>query len=179
MVSSLFTVIKTTMAFLFLNRFWANPCQYVCFSKLNIWRYALHLVGVSLSSCPHVKHILWHKMANSKGFYQLAPILNLIWTIADRIWRNGLFWYVTINFTQVITCPRIWAKCADSHDTAHVQSLNRAFALHWYILLCQIILLADSEGPDQTARPRSLIRTFTVRICTKPRFRLGWLICKI
>ena len=30
-----------------------------------------------------------------------------------------------------------------------------------------MIQLADSEGPDQTARKRSLIRTFAVRICPK------------
>ena len=35
------------------------------------------------------------------------------------------------------------------HPT-HAQSLIRAFALHWYILLCPVILLADSEGPDQS-----------------------------
>ena len=47
---------------------------------------------------------------------------------------------------------------------AHMQSVTRAFSLHWYILQCSIILLADSKGPDQTARPRSLIWAFAVRI---------------
>ena len=52
-------------------------------------------------------------------------------------------------------------------DIAHVQSLIRAFALHWYILQCQMIMLADSEGPDQTARMHSLIWAFAVRICPR------------
>ena len=33
-------------------------------------------------------------------------------------------------------------------------------------------LLADSVGPDQTARMRSLIRAFAVRICPKTLFRI-------
>ena len=42
-----------------------------------------------------------------------------------------------------------------------------------YILSCPMILLADSEGPDQTAHPRSLIWAFTVRICPKTCFRIA------
>ena len=33
-----------------------------------------------------------------------------------------------------------------------------------------MILLADSEGPDQTAQMRSLIWAFAVRICPKDTF---------
>ena len=47
------------------------------------------------------------------------------------------------------------------------------FALHSYILVYPWILLTDSEGPDQTARLRSLIWTFAVRICPKTRFRIA------
>ena len=36
-----------------------------------------------------------------------------------------------------------------------------------------MILLADSEGPDQTARMRSLIWAFAVCICPKARFRIA------
>ena len=36
-----------------------------------------------------------------------------------------------------------------------------------------MILLADSEGPDQTARMRRLIWAFAVRICPKTRFRVA------
>ena len=64
-------------------------------------------------------------------------------------------------------CLRVHAKCAGSHHPALVQSIIRAFALYSYILLYPLILLADSEGPDQTAHPRSLIRAFTIRICPK------------
>ena len=35
-----------------------------------------------------------------------------------------------------------------------------------------MILLADSEDPDQTARTRRLIRAFAARICLKTRFRM-------
>ena len=35
-------------------------------------------------------------------------------------------------------------------------------------------MLADSEGPDQTARMRSLIRAFAVFISPKTRFRMGF-----
>ena len=35
---------------------------------------------------------------------------------------------------------------------AHAHNFIRTFVLHWYILLCQTNLLADSEGPDQTPR---------------------------
>ena len=34
-----------------------------------------------------------------------------------------------------------------------------------------MILLADSKGPDQTARKRRLIWAFALRICPKTRFR--------
>ena len=36
-----------------------------------------------------------------------------------------------------------------------------------------MIVLADSEGPDQTARMRRLIWAFAVRICPKTRFRMA------
>ena len=36
-----------------------------------------------------------------------------------------------------------------------------------------MILLADSESPDQTARMRSLIRAFAVRLCPRARFRMA------
>ena len=45
----------------------------------------------------------------------------------------------------------------------------RAFALHSYILSYHIILLAESAGPDQTARVRRLIRAFAVSTCLKKR----------
>ena len=59
-------------------------------------------------------------------------------------------------------CHRACAKCADSHYQVHAQRLIRVFALHWYMLWhrYQMILLADSEGPDQTERMRSLVWAF-------------------
>ena len=46
---------------------------------------------------------------------------------------------------------RTSAKRADSDYPAHAQSIIRAIALHSYILQYPLILLADSEGPYQTA----------------------------
>ena len=54
-----------------------------------------------------------------------------------------------------------------NHNILYNRSLLRAFALHSYILL------ADSEGPDQTARMRCLICAFAVRICPKTLFSNG------
>ena len=62
---------------------------------------------------------------------------------------------------------------ANSDHSAHAQSIIRAFALHSYILKYPMILFADSEGPDQTARPRSLICAFAVRTWTEGTFSLG------
>ena len=36
-----------------------------------------------------------------------------------------------------------------------------------------MILEAGSEGPDQIARPRNLIRAFAVRACSEGTFSLG------
>ena len=41
-----------------------------------------------------------------------------------------------------------------------------------------MILSADSESPDQTARMRRLIWAFAVRICPKTRFRMARPICQ-
>ena len=54
----------------------------------------------------------------------------------------------------------------------HAQSISHAFALCLYIQYYPMVLLADSEGPDQTARMRSLIWAFAVRISPKTRFRM-------
>ena len=50
------------------------------------------------------------------------------------------------------------------HHT-HVQSFIRAFAFYCYNLQSTMIHLADSEGPDQTARMRRRIWVFAVHIC--------------
>ena len=55
----------------------------------------------------------------------------------------------------------------------HMRSLIEAFALRWNTLLYQMILFADSEGPDQIAWMLRLIWAFAVRICPKTRFRMA------
>ena len=47
----------------------------------------------------------------------------------------------------------------------------------WCILYYPMLLLADSEGPDQTAHLHSLIRAFAVRIYHKTQFRMALLMC--
>ena len=78
---------------------------------------------------------------------------------------------------QAKKCLRTCAKYADSDHPAHAQSIVRALALHSYILWCPMILLADSAGPDQTARMHRLIWVFAVRIYPKIRFRMELPIC--
>ena len=51
-------------------------------------------------------------------------------------------------------------------------SCIQAFALHSYILQYPVILLADSECPDQTAQMCRLILTFCC-ICPKTHFRIA------
>ena len=58
---------------------------------------------------------------------------------------------------QAKNCLRACAKCADSHHPAHAQDIIWAFALHLYILQYPLMLLAGSEGPDQTEPFRNLI----------------------
>ena len=48
---------------------------------------------------------------------------------------------------------------------------------HSHILWCPMILLADSAGPDQTARMHRLIWVFAVRIYPKIRFCMELPIC--
>ena len=56
-------------------------------------------------------------------------------------------------------------------------SLIWTFALHWCILQYQMILAADSKGPDHTARNCMLIRAFAVHICPETRFRMARPVC--
>ena len=62
----------------------------------------------------------------------------------------------------------------DPDESAEIYSLVGNFAILRYDLQCTIILLPDSEGPDQTAWMRRLIWAFAVRIFPKTRFRMAW-----
>ena len=58
--------------------------------------------------------------------------------------------------------------------TAQSQSYIQEFALHWYTRLCPMILLADTEDPDQIA----LIRAFAFCTCSDGiLFCLVGLVC--
>ena len=68
-------------------------------------------------------------------------------------------------------CLRACAKCADSHYSAHAQSLIRA------IRSTLIHSIVCNDGVSRQRRPRSdctgcsLILAFSVRLCPKTRFR--------
>ena len=51
---------------------------------------------------------------------------------------------------KALMCLPTCAKCTDSDHPAHAQSITWAIALHSYILSCPMILLVDTEGPDQS-----------------------------
>ena len=77
--------------------------------------------------------------------------------------------------------PYRCAKCADLDPPTHAQIPLRAFALQTFssrpLLAIHYVvsndLLANSEGPDKTARMRRLIWAFTVRIYLKTHFRMA------
>ena len=54
---------------------------------------------------------------------------------------------------------------------------SRSSLLALYIKQCSYTVLANSEGPDQTARKRSLVRIFAVRIGSKVPFLSRRPIC--
>ena len=78
---------------------------------------------------------------------------------------------------QAKMCLQTCAKCRDSEYHAHAQSQIQAFALHSYIMKYPMIMLKDSEVPDQIARMRRLIWAFAVRICMKTHFHMTRSIC--
>ena len=53
--------------------------------------------------------------------------------------------------------------CWNSKNPDQPYNLIKTFVIHRYSLQYTMILWAGSEGPDQTAHKRSLIRTFAVR----------------
>ena len=64
------------------------------------------------------------------------------------------------------------AKCTDS-DLSRT-SAESHLGLCSYILQYPMILLADSEGSDQTVQMRRLILAFAVRGRLKTHFRMAW-----
>ena len=105
----------------------------------------------------------------------------LIWLHRYASWFEFLYFELTLSLNSKwltpLCGPRKAKKClwtcleyADSDHPAQAQSIIRAFTLHPYIVLYPMVLLADSEGPDQIAQMRRLIWAFAVRICPRTRF---------
>ena len=81
----------------------------------------------------------------------------------DRVKRKGVFWVI--------------ATSKDPDQPADIYSLIRNSAILCYVPQYPMILLAHSEGPDQTAGMRRLILGFAVRIILKTRFHLTRSTC--
>ena len=56
------------------------------------------------------------------------------------------------------------------HIILHMRKVSSGYLLSIEILSIPMILFVDSEGPDQTAHPRSLILAFAVRIWPESTF---------
>ena len=106
-------------------------------------------------------------MANLPGVPSLLKL-----KFKTRIYNEGLLSINRLAPNEKMSSSMRKIHISQIHPT-HAQSLIGSFALHWYIIQCLNILLADSEGPDQTARMRRLIWAFAVRICTKTSFRMA------
>ena len=91
-----------------------------------------------------------------------GEIMRLIKSMNHEIWSWSDIDGKLQLFSSLYNCgPRIkWAmshekvpsnmhKCVDFEIPVHAQSIIPTFALHSYILWYHMILLADSEGPDQ------------------------------
>ena len=63
--------------------------------------------------------------------------------------------------------------------SAYTKIIIKAFAFHSYMYILGDYLLADSEGPDQPAWMRRLIRAFAVCICPGTCFRMARPIYKL
>ena len=109
------------------------------------------------------------------------------WTVVRVGVKLPLLWFLLcdvatwpVKFTHQIfeprqakKCLRTCTKCADSVHPAHAQSNTRPFAVHSCILPYPMILIADSEGPDQTARMRRAIWALCCSHMPENRFLYG------
>ena len=80
----------------------------------------------------------------------------------------------TVNIIWALSsekCLRACARCAFRSTCACASYYPGS-----YILWFPMILLADSEGSDQTARIRRLIWAFAVRICPAPRLKTFFML---
>ena len=63
-----------------------------------------------------------------------------------------------------------YAICKGQNEGAHLYSLLWTFSVHWHILQCPLILLADNAGPGQPAHLCRLIRACIVHKLYKGPF---------
>ena len=68
--------------------------------------------------------------------------------------------HINLRMCRVSSGPSLSIDTGYSNDSGSGQSIA-------------MILAAGSEGPDQTARMRSLIWAFADRVCQEPHFRLA------
>ena len=72
--------------------------------------------------------------------------------------------------SQAKRCLRTCAKCNDPDSFCACAKSHPDICSPLIHYLVPVILLADSEGPDQTARKHMLIQAFAARICSKTSF---------
>ena len=124
---------------------------------------------------------------NTKGFFGLKPT-----TIESQnrpcirafLSGNSLFDHLVIDSVNYVdwadaqfdphyTNGSRRAKLQIAQDSSQACALSSGHLLPIDKFYSLMILLEDSEGPDQTARMRSLIWAFAGRVCPKIRFRLA------
>ena len=112
-----------------------------------------------------------HKFKHTNEEYDRPPYR------ADIIKTSWSF--ETIGLIHSMDCVK--RKCAFQHaQNAQIQiilcmrkvSSGRALCSPLIHFNYPMILLADNEGPNQTARMRRLIWAFVVSLCPKTRFRM-------
>ena len=143
------------------------------FSNLDSYFLAQVLASVpppSLPLQPTLKPSAWAPLSENEKYLQhlscRVTLLFLKWCIWSLQILQKLPSYPSrtlIGPHQAKKCFQACAKSAVSDHPAHTRSTIQAFTLHSYILYYPMIVLADSEGPDETSRMRSLIRAFVVR----------------
>ena len=98
-----------------------------------------------------------------------------IFTWSSSLALTGLSFAVPVGPRQAKKCLRACAKSTGS-DSPHACAKSHSDICSPLIHSNLMILYADNEGPNQTARMRSLIWTFAVRICPKTLFCMEWSI---
>ena len=103
-------------------------------------------------------------------------LIHLVTRDLEAVYRNKIVeprYINLLNFVWAAPRENVSSSMRKIHGLRVIPRTGICCHRYMYILHCPMILLADNEGPDQTARMRSLIRASAVRICSKARFRMA------